>query len=841
MEALLDATAHSLSHALPARRKELIVRAQDGGRYVVKDPRNGDYFDLGEQEHFLLSRLDGQSTAQHICKAFEDQFGEALPEEDLHGFLDLAQAQNFLIPAKHTPSRVDETTPALDKQVVRAEPLEPVERKPRSWPNLLYWRVSLFDPDRLFNWLAPRIGFIWTRGFVVVSLLFILLAAGVVWSNWGEIISCFAGALRWQTVIVVWLTLLIATTLHEFAHGLTCKRFGGEVHEVGFLSMFFMPCLYCNVSDAWLFREKSKRLLVTLAGGYCDLCFWALAVLMWRITLPDSLLNYVALVVMSVLGARVLFNFNPLMKLDGYYLLSDWKGIPNLQQRGADRAKAHIRRVFWGGPRPAPDAHGKFLTAYGLSAWTFSVIFIGFMLVALFQFLYAGWGLLAFAIVGPLGWLIGRGLIYGLGGGEIQQMIRKRRKRTLILGLILAGLPTALTLIPMEDRVSGTFQVRPLIRAEVRAPATAFIREVHVDEGDRVSPGAIIVRLEIPDLVSRIAQKRAEVGEAEAKLRLLEAGSRPEEVLEQRRRVERGRQWRDLAQQDLERARKSLQEDLSRAEKLISQYEAEQQFAQKSYDRVRQLRDRGNASEAELQETGKELEVCKAKVEQTRAQKRSLQVVNTRDAETELAKRVKELADAEGTLAVLEAGARPEEIDAARAYLTRAREEARYLESQQEKLVVCSPIGGLIATARLREKIGQYVREGELICQVEEPQALEVEIMVNEQDVSRVQPELLVELKARALPFETFQTRVGRIAPNTARLEPSQPQNGVSAAPAASRPDLPGNVIVYCRLDGASPHLKPGMTGFARVSCGQRPIGEIMLNRTMRYVRTEFW
>src|SRR5206468_838326 len=104
------------------------------------------------------------------------------------------------------------------------------------------------------------------------------------------------------------------------------------------------------VSDTWLFREKSKRLLVTLAGGYFDLCVWAAAVFVWRLTPPDGLPNYLAWVVLSVCGARVFFNFNPLMKLDGYYLLSDWLEIPNLRQRSWGLVAARLRWALWGGP-----------------------------------------------------------------------------------------------------------------------------------------------------------------------------------------------------------------------------------------------------------------------------------------------------------------------------------------------------------------------------------------------------------------------------------------------------------------------------------------------------------
>jgi hypothetical protein len=130
--------------------------------------------------------------------------------------------------------------------------------------------------------------------------------------------------------------LLAVGLLHEFAHGLTCKHHGGEVREIGVLLLFFMPCLYCNVSDAWLFKEKSKRLAVALAGGYFELFLWSLAAFVWRLALPGTLPHQLAFVVVTVCGVGTLLSFNPLLKLDGYYLLSDGLEVPNLQRRAGD-------------------------------------------------------------------------------------------------------------------------------------------------------------------------------------------------------------------------------------------------------------------------------------------------------------------------------------------------------------------------------------------------------------------------------------------------------------------------------------------------------------------------
>src|SRR5262249_41683186 len=227
------------------------------------------------------------------------RFGKPLREEELNEFLAMAGARGLL----------QEAPPPVARPPVPAAPL--------GW-RLLCWRKSLFDPDRLFTWLEPRLCFFWTGGFLIFSGACILLAAGVAWTSRGQMAGSFLAALRWETAVWAWLAVLAVTTLHEFAHALTCKHHGGEVHEIGALLLFFLPCFYCNVSDAWLFKEKSKRLWVTFAGGYFELFLWSLAVFVWRLTLPGTRVHYLAFVVLSACGVQTLFNFNPLIRLDGY-------------------------------------------------------------------------------------------------------------------------------------------------------------------------------------------------------------------------------------------------------------------------------------------------------------------------------------------------------------------------------------------------------------------------------------------------------------------------------------------------------------------------------------------
>jgi multidrug resistance efflux pump len=787
---------------------------------VVKHRATGQFFQVGETEHFLLSQLDGQTSSGAICTRFEQQFGQPLSAEELEEFVAMATEQGLVGFAKRPPPKAN-TVLAETASESAVSYSQSETRNPKSRQSVLYWRKSLFDPDRLFTRLEPRIRFFWTRGFLVVSTCSILAATAVLAANRTALAETFADALRWESLLLVWITLLAVTTLHEFAHGLTCKHYGGEVREIGFLMMFFMPCFYCNVSDAWLFREKSKRLWVTLAGGYFELFLWSLAVFVWRLTQPGTAPHWLAFLVVTGSGVKTLFNFNPLLKLDGYYLLSDWLEIPNLRQRATEYLAAHARRLLWGGPRPEREPRGRCLLGYGLASWIYSICFLGLMLATMFQFLWRDWGWLGLAGVGVLGLVSTRGLFQGIAAGEVRKMVASRHKRTAIWLLGLAALAAALA-APIEDRVSGEFTVHPACRAELAAPLDGFLAELTVRQGDRLSAGQVIGRLAVHDLDSRIAQKEAEIREAEARLRLLEIGPRPEEIARQTRQVEQAEKLLAIAERQSDGWRRKLEEELDRLDEKIGQLEVERVQAEREVLRVTRLRDQQAVGESEVERAATRLAVAGAHVAQARAERQARQAEGYLEAEATLALREKESVEARGQLMLLEAGSRPEEVAAAAARCEGLREELALLRRHRDKLALRSPVSGVMVTARVHERLGRYFAQGEAICEVESVSDVEAAIEVDEQDVRRIAPGQHVTLKPRALPFDRLQCQVEQIAPR------------------ATQDDHRRNFTITCQLE-AQAALRPGMGGYARIHCGRRPGGEIVLEKVLRYLRTEFW
>ncbi len=805
----------SASRTLPAARGDLIVRTIEEGRYVIKQPDKGKYFQLGEAEYFLLQGLDGKKTRQELRSEFREQFGEKLEREDLKDFLELVKEQGLLA---DKPSTKEETSEGPQDERPKVSPL-------KGKGSVTFYRWPLCRPDGFFTWLEPKIRFVWTRTFLVITLAMMVVAAGVLLGHRHELVSGVQNTAGWETVLMIWASIFLATCLHECAHGLTCKHYGGEVPDAGLLLLFFMPCFYCNVSDAWLIPQKSRRLTITLAGAYCDLCLWAVCVFAWRLTMPDTLINYWALMMLSVCGTRSLLNLNPFLKLDGYYLLSDGMEIPNLRARGEARWKEHLRWFFWGADRPQPMEHGRFLLVYGCFIWVVAIIMLDFILLGMFGLLAgrAPW----------LGWILAilllmyasKKVFRGFFASEVGTMLKTRPKRTLIWCLVLLGIPALLFLIPMRRAASGQFAVHPNTRVEVHTPVEGFIQSILVSEGDVVAKGQVLVKLMSPGLESGIVRKQAEIRESKANLARLTMGPRPEVVAENRERVRRAEVWVQHATEESARAKIALEQELLRLDLEIQQKQTELTFAKDSLNRSYRLYEQNALSGEQYRSERKQLLLLQAQVQQSRSLKQTRQMQGVRLQEAELTKREQDLAAAKADVILLEAGSRREDIEAETARLARLKEELSFLEHEQANLKITAPAAGVVASPQLKERIGQLVPKGGLMLVLEDVSKVRVEITVPEEDIPGLQCEQQVRLKARSLPFETVEATVEKIA-STAAKKPE---------------DQHSTVTVYCYVDNANGHLKSGMTGFAKIERDSKPVALVLGTKALKYVRTEFW
>ena len=819
---------------LPRVRDDLTIQAISATEYVIKRREGREYFSVGPQEACLLELLNGKNSFSDIQGTYFERFAQNLSEADLGEFLQAVQPMGLLqtLPKPESglgkaPSEgVSEKDPVFSKtRSSSTESVRPKKRSPLNGQSVLFFRIPLCDPDAFLERLVSWIPFVWTRGFLVLSSCVMLAALCVMISSSHLLVAGISKTHGWSDAILFLCVMLGCTWLHEMAHGATLKRFGGEVHDSGMLLMFFTPCLYCNVSDAWLIPDKWKRLAITAAGGYCDLCLWAAGVFVWRVTVIGTPINQMAFLILTICGGRSFLNFNPMLRLDGYYLLSDWLSIPNLRPRAMDCWMSHLRWILWGAAPPPALPEKRILLLYGCMCWVFAIGFLDLIFVQFFEYMGGQFGIVGMVFVALLLCFGLRRVFKGFFASEFATMLKSRSGRTTTWTIGLLGLAVLLFIVPVKSTTSGDFEVRPGNIVQVHIPVAGIVERILVEDGSVVAEGQLSAELKSPTLESAIVQTEDMLREVEANLRRLKTGARPEELDAATDRVRRLTEWYELGAEELQQAKVAHEQDLLVQEHRIRETVAALENAKQDILQSENLYRLGALAGIQLRQLRLEVLQTESKLAQVQAATNASKALGVRSKEAEISRREQELADAKDRLGLLLAGSRPEEIAAEEARKARAEHELTFQKSRLEKLKILAPTSGIFYAPRLKERIGLAVLQDSLFCTIEKPETSRVEISVSEDEAAHMKPGQPVTLKARAIPFETFEATVEGISPVAQKTVTT----GFNA------------IIVHCQIRNPDGRLKSGMTGFGRVTRGSNTIGVIMLTKGIRYLRTEFW
>ena len=502
----------------PKLRPDVVVVEQvyrGEASFVVKDLETHKYFRFRPVEVAVMRSLDGERTCGEAAAALREA-GIGVSEAAVESF-----AQKL--------SRMGLIEKSLtERSTMQVERLRE-ERKKRARPKLfrgelLRMRWSMGDPDAAIDRWLPRLRFMFGRGFLLACIGLFLVNLLIVATNWPRLSAGLAqlgdfSAYGVGHLAAFWCTLLVMIFIHEMGHTVTCKYFGGEVHEMGFMLLYFQPAFYANVNDAWTFPELRARLWVTAAGPWIEGVAATVAGVVWWLADPGTMLSQVALLAFLVGGIfSVLTNANPLMPLDGYFALSDWLEIPNLRHRAFAHVGWMVRRRLLRLEMPMPPAterERRIFVIYGLAAIAYLTSVLA--MVGLFV---AGWASRAF---GPVGAVAVIGLILMLMWGQIRSWaaavmlsIREHRHtlgsrsfrfRSAAIGL---GVLVLVTVLRWDITVNGPFMAAPARALAVVAPDSGYVARVLVREGTVVEAGAPLVRLRDFDLErSALAERRA--------------------------------------------------------------------------------------------------------------------------------------------------------------------------------------------------------------------------------------------------------------------------------------------------------------------------------------------
>ncbi len=334
--------------------------------WLVKDPVTLEHFQFTPEEYVLIDRLRRPASIGDLQRELAQKF----PPQTID-----PQAVWEFMSRLHSAGLLVSDAAGQGYELLARTRRERTRRWAMAWTQLLAIRFRGFDPDTFLTAAYKHCRWLFSRATLLAAGMLVLIAASIVIGHFGE----FRSRLQELPALmdprnILWLMLAIGTVkvLHELGHAMACKHFGGEVHELGLMLLVFTPCLYCDVSDAWQFPSKRQRILVSAAGMLVEIVLAAVATIVWWYSQP-GILHLVALNIMVVCTiSTVLVNGNPLLRYDGYYILSDLVETPNLWQRSRDVLRKYtgdwLRREPSADDPLTPAGHRWWLAAYAVAS-----------------------------------------------------------------------------------------------------------------------------------------------------------------------------------------------------------------------------------------------------------------------------------------------------------------------------------------------------------------------------------------------------------------------------------------------------------------------------------------
>ena len=480
------------------------------GSWVVKDPVGLRYHRLLDQQYFILRLIDGKRSLDDVLEEVRRRFPTLQ--------ITLTQIQS-VVADLFGKGLLASTRTGQGPVLIERHRENRRKKRLQILTSLLYLRLPGWDPEATLTWLRPKVRWMFRPlGTAVCCTLivasWILLALR--FDDFRRTFPEFQQFFGWPNLMYLWITLSIAKIIHEFGHGLFCKYYGKECHEMGIMFLVFSPCLYCDVTDSWLLRSKWKRIMIGAAGMYFELIISALVLFVWWWT-DSGLLHHLCFNVFTVtMITTVIFNANPLMRFDGYYIFGDWVEIPNLREKASKMLREKFAWYCLGiesQPDPfVPNTGQNWLALYAVAAAMYRWFLMFVITIFLYTFLKP-YGLQSIGIALAV-FSIG-GILFMMGLGVVRTLKTPRseplsyRKITISV-IVLGGLIAVGLRIPFALYAEAPFLIEPEDGQNVRVVIPGRLKTVHVKPGQRVRKGQLLAVLENSDILDKLSQLKIE-------------------------------------------------------------------------------------------------------------------------------------------------------------------------------------------------------------------------------------------------------------------------------------------------------------------------------------------
>jgi putative peptide zinc metalloprotease protein len=480
--------------------------------YVLHDPFNNQFFRLRPEAHDFVIRLGPDRTVEQVWEDCLNRHPDEAPgQEDVIQLLTQLYYANLLY---------FEMPPDSAKLFERYKKRRQREIQSRLL-SIMFARFPLLDPEIFLKRIMPLIKLLVSPFGAIVWLAVVIAAVKVVVDHFDAAFDQFQGVLAPENLFLLYTGLVVIKTLHEFGHALVCKRYGGEVHTMGVMLLVFTPLPYMDATSSWSFKSRWHRALVGAAGMITELFVAALAVFLWAYTSPGTLhsLAYNMMAVASI--STVIFNGNPLLRFDGYYILSDLLDIPNLYPRSMRYLRHLVERYVFGYKESVSPAQGFkeafWMCTYGILSGIYRfVVFSGVILFVADKWLLAG---LLMALVCVISWGIVPlfRLINYLSSSP--RLTRTRTRAVAIIAGAFAVVVLLLAVIPFPNRFRAPGVMEAVQYVKVVNDAPGYVEKVLAPPGAEVRAGAALVTLANRELELETEAALAQREEAMAMVR----------------------------------------------------------------------------------------------------------------------------------------------------------------------------------------------------------------------------------------------------------------------------------------------------------------------------------
>lgn len=518
--------------------------------WAVKDPISLRYHRLREEQYALLTQLDGKRTLEELQKSLQQKFP--------HAHWGLTELQALV-------SDLHEKRLVSSERCGQAEGIGTQRQKTRRQKlfgmlmSLLFIRFPGVYPEPFLRRAYPCIRWLFHPLAICFVAVSVCSAMGLLAVNFDVFLRQmpeFQQFFGWPNLLYLTMTMAVVKVFHELGHGFTCHHFGAESHSIGVMLLVFSPTLYCDVTDSWMLPSKWQRIVIAAAGIYVEIFLSAVALFTWWYT-ETGVLHHLALNVFVVTTvSTVIINMNPLMRFDGYYVLSDLLEIPNLQLRSSQAVLSWIGWNCFGiEPRPDPfePERGKgWLMAFAMA----SGIYRAFVMVGIGIFLYTVLKPYRLQNLGIMLSVFSISMMIGQFLYRVVTMVRAPRAKTLnrsrmaVTLVIVSVILLAIAQIPVPVYIQAAAMIQPHDVKHIYTKTVGTISDIPVTSGDRVTQEQTLVALANPELDDELSRLELEIAVHEQRRRNAAAQRDPaQKRLAENALATRNDQLRELRQQ----------------------------------------------------------------------------------------------------------------------------------------------------------------------------------------------------------------------------------------------------------------------------------------------------